>query len=59
MLHSPSPLPDIQAAETVKGKLAGGTLYAIVNNAGTGLKHGTDGHAVMDANLFGEWPFPT
>lgn len=34
-------------------KLAGNTLYALVNNAGTGLNHGTTSETVLDVNLHG------
>jgi len=38
------------AAELVKD---GGPLYAIVNNAGTGLAHGTDEKCILKTNLYG------
>mmetsp|Transcript_76416 Transcript_76416/g.181766 ORF Transcript_76416/g.181766 Transcript_76416/m.181766 type:complete len:275 (+) Transcript_76416:60-884(+) len=38
------------AAATAK---TGGPLYAIVNNAGTGLQHGTSEEAIVDTNLYG------
>lgn len=42
------------AAERVKGSLpAGESLHGLVNNAGTGLQHGTGGEEVMNVNLWG------
>lgn len=41
------------AANTVKAKLNGAFLYALVNNAGTGLQHGTDAATVNATNFYG------
>jgi len=43
------------AAERVKASLIsdGAPLYAVVNNAGTGLQHGVDADAVINTNLYG------
>jgi len=41
------------AAKVVEGKLSGKKLYAIVNNAGTGLGHGVTNEALMNTNLHG------
>lgn len=41
------------AAETIKSKTGGTPLYAVVNNAGTGLNHGVGPDQVVDTNLFG------
>mmetsp|Transcript_11119 Transcript_11119/g.20978 ORF Transcript_11119/g.20978 Transcript_11119/m.20978 type:complete len:282 (-) Transcript_11119:29-874(-) len=42
-----------KAAETVKASLAGESLYGVVNNAGTGLQHGTKGDEIMNVNFYG------
>jgi len=41
------------SAETVKGKLGDTKLYAIVNNAGTGLAHGVTNDVIVNTNLYG------
>lgn len=41
------------AAQTLKNQLGENKLYAIVNNAGTGLNHGVDAAAMVNTNLFG------
>jgi len=41
------------AAATVQAKLGGEKLYALVNNAGTGLAHGTDAQTQLQTNLYG------
>jgi len=41
------------AAQTVKNLLGEEKLYAVVNNAGTGLGHGVDAAAMVKTNLFG------
>jgi len=41
------------AAEAMRAILGTGTLYAIVNNAGTGLAHGVSASQVLDTNLYG------
>lgn len=41
------------AAEAVKAKMEPKKLYAVVNNAGTGLQHGTTAETIVDTNLFG------
>lgn len=44
----------VSAVADVKARLAeGAQLYAIVNNAGTGLGHGATPDVVMNTNLFG------
>ncbi|CAE7632703.1 SDR2b [Symbiodinium sp. CCMP2592] len=43
-----------KAAEAVKASLpAGESLYGVVNNAGTGLQHGTTGAEIMNVNFYG------
>lgn len=42
-----------QAAETVKKALNGDNLYALVNNAGTGLQHNVSDSQVLATNFFG------
>ncbi|CAE8635547.1 unnamed protein product [Polarella glacialis] len=41
------------AACTVKAALGGSPLYAVVNNAGTGLGHGVTGEGVINTNFYG------
>jgi len=41
------------AAAAVRAKLGDAPLYAIVNNAGTGLSHGVTGAMVIDTNFHG------
>lgn len=41
------------AAARVKGELASATLYAIVNNAGTGLAQGGSSEQIVNTNLYG------
>jgi len=41
------------AAKLVEAKLSGDKLYAIVNNAGTGLSHGVDNQMMVNVNLNG------
>jgi len=41
------------ALETVKAKLGSAALYAVVNNAGTGLAHGGTAESIIDTNLYG------
>ena len=42
------------AAETVKGKLGNEKLYALVNNAGTGLAHkGVTADDIINTNVYG------
>jgi len=41
------------AAAAVKAKLGDEKLYAVVNNAGTGLNHGTTADQMMNVNLLG------
>lgn len=43
----------LAAAEAVAKILDSHPLYAIVNNAGTGLKHGTTAEMVINTNLYG------
>jgi carbonyl reductase 1 len=43
----------VAAAEVVAARLGTDTLYALVNNAGTGLGHGVDPQTVMNTNLYG------
>mmetsp|Transcript_87872 Transcript_87872/g.253444 ORF Transcript_87872/g.253444 Transcript_87872/m.253444 type:complete len:300 (+) Transcript_87872:80-979(+) len=42
-----------QAAEQVKAALEGQPLYAVVNNAGTGLQHNVSEQDVINTNFFG------
>lgn len=43
-----------KAAAAVKASLpAGESLYGVVNNAGTGLQHGTTGAEIMNVNFYG------
>lgn len=41
------------AAQTVLKALAGSPLFAVVNNAGTGLAHGVKNADIVDTNLYG------
>lgn len=41
------------AAAACKAALGGEPLFAIVNNAGTGLQHGVDAATIMNTNLLG------
>lgn len=41
------------AAATVKEALGSSPLYAVVNNAGTGVAHRTPRNVILDTNLFG------
>ena len=43
----------VQAAVTVKNAIGGEKIYAVVNNAGTGLKHGTTCEVMLDTNFYG------